>query len=311
MMPNNETGGLLLGGLDGSNPLAFLAAVGTLRTVACTDPATDWRMKWTTHNGIWAPVLSGNRAVSEERLVELLVPALRLESTPEFDFDKNLNVNPEKFRKVAGEAQGCASRLDRRYADFVASFGCDLVVARDKNKKSIRDTALRTMSGAGHQHFLGTMKHLVRETEAEHVRRSLFETWDYSDDKHGLRWDPEEDRRYALRWGEPSRDVVKTMRGANRLAVEALPLFPVAPADRAGRLETTGFSSQPGAVVFTWPIWEGALSVDVVRSLLALPEIQEAVPDRANLRAMGVVEVYRSRRITVGKYRNYTRARPV
>ena len=298
--------GLLLNGLDGSNPLGFLAAVGTLRTVACIDPVTDWRMKWAIHNGIWAPALSSNGSVSEEHLIELLVSALRRESTPEFDFDKNLNVTPKVFRKVAREAQCRASHLDRRYADFVASFGCELILTSDR--KSIQDTALRTMSGAGHQHFLGTMKQLVHETEAEHVRRSLFETWDYSDDKLGLRWDPGEDRRYALRWDDPSDNVTKTMHGANRLAVEALPLFPVAPGGR--QLDTTGFSSQHGAAVFTWPIWEGALNVDVVRSLLAVPEIQKAEPDRANLRALGVVEVYKSQRITVGKYRNFTRAQP-
>ena len=305
-MPASDEQGLLLNGLDGSNPLGFLAAVGTLRTATLAAPEADWRMKWARHNGIWAPVLSSNRTVSEEHLVELLVPALRRESTPEFDFAKNLNVSPEAFRRVAEEAQCRASHLDRGYADFMASFGCELVVTRDR--KSIQDTALRTMSGAGHQHFLGTMKQLVRKTEAEHVRRSLFETWDYSDDKLGLRWDPEEDRRYALRWGNPSDDSVKTVRGANRLAVEALPLFPVAPG--AWQLDTTGFASQHKEAVFTWPIWEGALSMDVVRSLLALSDIQKADPDRANLCAMGVVEVYRSQRITVERYRNFTRARP-
>lgn len=298
--------GLLLDGLDGSNPLAFLAAAGTLRTVACTDPATDWRMKWVTHDGFWAPALSSNRTVSEARLIELLVSALQCESTPEFDFARNLNVSAEAFRRVAVEARDRASPLDRRYADFVASFGCELLATRDG--KRIQDTALRTMSGAGHQHFLGTMKQLVHETTAAHLRRALFEPWDYPDDKLGLRWDPEEDRRYALRWDNPSEDAVKTVRGANRLAVEALPLFPTAPGDR--HLETTGFSRQHGAVVFTWPIWEDALSVDVMRSLFALPGMQRAEPDRANLSAMGVVEVHRSRRMTVGKYRNFTRAQP-
>ncbi|MCY4513963.1 MAG: hypothetical protein OXC69_02310 [Candidatus Tectomicrobia bacterium] len=298
--------GLLLNGLDGSNSLAFLAAVGALRTVAYAHPTTNLRMKWVRHNSSWAPVLTGNRTVSAGHLVELLFSALRVESTPEFDFSKNLNVNSELFRGVAVEAQTCASPVDRRYADFVASFGCELVTTHAN--RGIQDTALRTMSGAGHQHFLGTMKQLVHETTAEHLRRALFEMWDYSDDKLGLRWDPEEDRRYALRWGNPSDDAVKTVRGANRLAVEALPLFPTAPGDR--HLETTGFSRQHGAVVFTWPIWEDALSMDVMRSLFSLPEMQRAEPDRAILRAVGVVEVYRSQRITVGKYRNFTRAQP-
>ena len=189
----------------------------------------------------------------------------------------------------------------------MASFGCELVVSRDR--KSIQDTALRTMSGAGHQDFLYTMKQLHDKTEASHLRRSLFETWDYSDRKLGLRWDPEEDRRYALRWNNPSDGRgVNTMHGANRLAVEALPLFPAILGDR--RLNTTGFSNRNGAVLFTWPIWEGALSMDVVRSLLALPDVQKAESDRAHLYAMGVVEVYRSQRLNVERYRNFARAQP-
>ena len=303
----SDAGGLCLKGLDGGNPLAFLAVIGTLRTVALADPAADWRIRWRVHNGTWISALSSNRVVSREELVEVLTPALRYESTPEFDFAQNLNVSPEAFRRVAGKAQYCASRRDRRYADFVASFSCELLV-ETQDRNTIQNTALRTMSGAGHQHFLGTMKQLLAKTDADHLHRSLFETWDYSDEKLGLRWDPEEDRRYALRWDNPSGDAIKTMRGANRLAVEALPLLPTVPGDR--QLDTTGFSNRDRAWLFAWPIWEDALSVDVVRSLLALSEIQKPEPDRANLQALGVVETYRSQRITVGKYRNFTGARP-
>ena len=72
----------------------------------------------------------------------------------------------------------------------------------------------------------------------------------------------------------PSGDPVRTMRGANRLAVEALPLFPTVPGER--HLHTTGFSQRRGeGVLFSWPIWEGALSIEVVRSLLSLAELQK------------------------------------
>ena len=98
------------------------------------------------------------------------------------------------------------------------------------------------------------------------------------------------------------------MRGANRLAVETLPLLPTVPGSK--RTETTGFTRRDKATLFTWPIWDCALSLEVIRSLLALGEVQHSEPDRAKLRAMGVVEVYRSRRITTGKFRNFTHAQP-
>ena len=305
-MPGSDGSCLLLAGLDGSNPLGFLAAVGTLRTVAQMDPTTDPRMRWTATRGAWTPVLSGTTADSAEALIELLAPALSRCSTPEFEFAQDLNVSSETFLAVAAQAQREAAVQERRYADFAASFGCE--ITRTGDGKHIRDTAFRTMSGAGHQHFLGSMNDLVASTDKSHLRRSLFERWDYADDKLGLRWDPEEDRRYALRWNNPSSDIVRTMRGANRLAVEALPLLPTAPRNR--QLDTTGFSIEDRAVLLTWPIWKTALGVDVVRSLLALSAIQKPAPNRLTLSAVGIVEVYRSQRITVGKYRNFSRARP-
>lgn len=308
-MPKSNEPGLLLNGLDGGNPLGFLAAVGTLNTASLIDSDRVWRMRWVAQDGSWFPELIANRIVSGEELVELLASSLQGRATPELDFGQNLNVDAEKFRKVAQDAQRCAVRRDRRYADFVTAFGCEAVVTGDG--KSIRDTAFRTMSGAGHQHFLGTMKQLCDSVISEHLHKALFNAWDYSDVKLGLRWDPQEDRRYALRWGNPSdtsKNPIKTMWGANRLAVEALPLLPAVPDGR--RLETTGFTRRGGAVLFTWPVWECGVSPEAVRSLLSLAELQESEPDRTKLRAMGVVEVYRSRRITVGKFRNFTHAYP-
>lgn len=299
--------GLLLSGFDGSNLLGFLAAVGTLRTVCLAEPEADWRMKWVMHDGTWVPEMDSDGAVStEEALIDLLCRALQREATPEFEFSNNLNIEPERFKAVATSAQRGARIEDRRYADFVAAFGCELCTA-DKGKH-VQDTALRTMSGAGHQHFLGTMKQLVQKTGAEHLHGSLFRRWNYSDDKLGLRWDPEEDRRYALRWGNPAKGGVKTVRGANRLAVEGLPMFPTAPVGH--ELQTTAFSVRDRATIFTWPIWQVAAGMDLVRSLLALPEIQKPEPNRQHLHAIGIAEVYASERLTIGKFRNFARAMP-
>ena len=305
-MPRPDEPGLVLAGLDGRNPLGFLAAVGAVRTATLAERDSDWRMKWLERQGTWIPELSAVRAISRQELVALLMPALRPESTPEFGFDKNLAVSPERFGEAARSAQCCASLRDRRYADFMASFGCEALTTRDGK---IQDTALRTMSGAGHQHFIATMKQLVHDTDDRDLYESLFESWTYKNRKLGLRWDPQEDRRYALRWDNPSGgDGVPTMRGANRLAVEALPLLPAVPVGR--RLETTGFTRRDRATYLAWPIWERALPVEVIRSLLALGAIQAPAPDRTMLWARGIVEVYRSRRISNDKYRNFTPAHP-
>ena len=255
-------------------------------------------------------MLLGNTALTTDMLIDLLMPVLKQKerTDPALSFSKNLVISREDFRRLAQDAQSKSAFTDRHYADFVAAFGCDSLSISEKNPK-IQDTALRTMSGAGHQHFLASMRELVQNTCPDHLRSSLFAPWQYSDPKPNLRWDPIDDRRYALRWKNPSDDPVKTMRGANRLAVEALPLFPTAPGVR--QLHTTGFSQRRGeGVLFSWPIWEGPLSIHIVRSLLSLTELQKPNPDRNGLLAMGVVEIYRSERITKDKFRNFTVAFP-
>ena len=287
-MPTSEpTSSLLLNGLDGSNPLGFLAAIGTLRTATKANRSANWRMRWEHEGGHWSPLLLRDSALTKDLLIELLMPVLKqMESNPALSFSDDLTMNREDFRCVAQDAHDKATFTDRNYADFIAAFGCDSLSISEKDPK-IQDTALRTMSGAGHQHFLGSMRELARSTEPDHLHRSLFAPWQYSDPKPSLRWDPVDDRRYALRWKEPANDPVQTMRGANRLAIEALPLLPTAPGER--KLHTTGFSQRRGeGVLFSWPIWEGPLSIDVVRSVLSLAELQKLHPDRNSLLATGV-----------------------
>ena len=262
-MMNEDTHGILLSGLDGGNLLGFLASVGTLRVVSEDDPQGEWRLGWRENGGMWSPVLSGNETLSPGGLIETLTVALEtIGSNPAFEIGKNLTFKPEEFRVVTQKAQATATINDRSFADFIAAFGSESLPNREGK---IQDTALRTMSGAGHQHFIGYMNDLVEKTEPEHLRTALFGHWQYSDDRPSLRWDPVDDRRYAQRWGNPSNDPIKTVRGANRLAVEALPLFPTAPAN--GQLDTTGFTQRRGAgVLFSWPIWKDQLRLDVVRS---------------------------------------------
>jgi hypothetical protein len=98
--------------------------------------------------------------------------------------------------------------------------------------------------------------------------------------------------------------------GANRLAIEGLPLFPTTPG--GGQLYTTGFRGPKSTDTFwTWPIWDCPLTVHVIRTVLAYAELQKDAPNRASLAHIGIVEVYRSQRITVEKQRNFSPARSV
>lgn len=84
-------------------------------------------------------------------------------------------------------------------------------------------------------------------------------------------------------------------------------------AGKAGtkQLETTGFRTTGRRGTF-WrrPTWNVPLEFDSVRSLASLDTIQNPEPDRVELKARGIVEVYRSQRLTVGQFRDFTRGSP-
>ena len=301
---------LILSGLNGSNPLAFLAALGALRVLTIGLPSRELRLAWRA-NGKWMPILIANALPAERDVIcHYLARILRALPIPGSGdhLPRNLNAwSNADFRRFAESALSDCFAGNIRSAEFASAYSCDGLVTE---LEKIPDTAFRTLSGSGHQDLFPTLEQLQEETTARHLRRTLFEEWDYADERLSLRYDPIEDRRYALRWRNPSDESSKTMWGANRLAFEALPLFPVTPVNQA--LATTGFTSKRGQRArWTWPVWEGALTLDCIRSVVALAELQEERPDRLKLAAMGVLEVFRSERITVDKFRNFTPAQPV
>lgn len=370
-------GGLLLPGLDGSNPLAFLAALGTLRVASKALTAHRVAMAWQIDSGAWRPSLRTNPAVAADELLGHVAAACRYGLVPKRQEDArgaegrwsaaraeldsaeveketalkkqglsgkklaerlkehlgpleeivsqreralfeiigpylligdDLTLDGAEFRRIATRFASDSACDDRCAADFMAAFGSDAVTGDDGR---ITDTALRTMAGAGHQHFLGFMRNVVVATTPEHLRKALFERWRYDDPVQNLtlRWDPADDSRYALQWrnpsGDPSRRTGGSMLGANRLAIEGLPLMPTAP--QASALATTGFRGRKSSDTFwTWPIWTVPLDLDVVRSLLSRSELQADVPNHADLLELGICDVFRSQRLTIGKVRNFT-----
>jgi hypothetical protein len=306
-------GEVALLGINGSNPLAFLAALGAFRVLNATFPKDGILMSWRS-NGAWNPVIRASRNIDEQELVEAITSRLCEENRePIFEIGDDLKVKPEDYRKYSKAATRASSLSQRDWADFVAAFGCDLLVGEDGY---IQDTHLRTMSGAGHQHFIKNMRTIKSCTESHHIHKTLFEIWQYDDPLENLsmRWDPMDDQRYAMRWSNPSGDPIRkkrgSMLGANRLAIEALPVLPAIPV--GDKLKTIGFKGTRSTNTFwTWPIWEPFISLDTTRSLLAMKEFHiEEVP-RDELYQRGIVEVFRSQRLTIGKFRNFTMGQPV
>lgn len=293
--------------LEGSSLLGFMAAVGTFYSLASTASLASSRMKWIPDGDAYCPVLEISSDIDQEALLSKLHESLAsVAGHRTITFDKDLKVSQKAFRVLALEmAERFLEDSDSFGCSMTAAFGCDAIINDDGQ---IEDTAFRTMSGAGHQHFLEFMNELAKQTNVEHLREALFGPWRYRDPSPVMRWDDVDDRRYALRWDEPSKDPVRTVRGANRLAVAALPLFPTVPIEDG--LATTSFKgSKSNDTFITWPLWCGWLTLDAVRSVLAIPGLTANDPDAVEFSARGIMAIFRSQRITLGKYRNFTPAK--
>ncbi len=309
---------LLLGGLSADNPLSYLAALGVLRIATLAAPENRFEMSWINVDGYWQPRLFSLSEIDRTNLINLLEEQLKsCANLAAFSIDNDLTIKINDFRNVLIKSQSTASSKDRRDVDFLASFGSEAIESRSNGKPTgqIADTDFRTMSGAGHQHFLETVRTFIKDTQFDHLDKAIFEVWAYNDPlkSHSMRWDPIDDNRYALRWGNPAKDPTKNKSGSvwggNRLAIEALPLFPTQPGKH--ELKTTGFFKRNHMTALSWPVWSPQIGLSEVRSLLAHSQLQQEQSDRTNLTALGVVEVFRSQRITQGKYRNFVTPKPV
>jgi hypothetical protein len=246
---------------------------------------------------------------SEAELVDHLLAALDTDdSEPEFPTLSTLPTPACEFANFVKRAALAARPTHRRCVDFAASLGCEAVTRDGK----VVATALQAAgAGRGRQRFFGVARQIVASTKREHLHRSLFQPWTYSDGRPSMRWDPVDDRRYALRADDPSDNTsIRTERGANRLAIEALPCFPTMPSGRT--LRTTGFLERRrgSEETFRWALWSPASSLDTVRALVAHEALYAERPAADRLELMGVTVLLECRRVRKEDgYVNFTPSR--
>ncbi len=309
MTVNKSGQHLLLSGLDGSNPLGFLAAIGTLVVLNKTFP--EICLGWESTDNGWRPLLK-NCCEDKNDFSEKLLAALRNAPMTVFNIDKRMPFEITKFSHALREAQHSSSMQERRDADLLCAFGTDLYP--NEKSQQFQDSSFR-MVRSGDSAGQGLplyVKDSRKKINLDHIQRTLFHTWDYLDKGYSLRWDPIEDQRYALRWRDPSKsDDLGTMWAANNLAAEALQLFPSLLVGK--KIQTTGFQRLGRReIYFIWPIWTPMVKVDSLRSLLALSDIHKEQLQSSSLSRRGIEEVYRSRRIAQNQYySNFLPAQPL
>lgn len=324
-----------LDGLEPDNLLAFLALLGLLRALEATDREDGQTVKlhprafWDLDNPPLRPVLQLACATTPIEVAEAAARGLEcLARDHSFADRPDLNHPRKEARALLRQSAASTTRSARGRADLLAALMSDAALKdhKDLDAAPIDPTPLCLLFGQGHQHFLdrlakvpaepfpprrGRGKAAVTLSAAECLGEALFEPWHRNDPTSSFRWDPEEDVRYALMAGDPTDAAYKagTQHGANRLAAVGLAALPLVPETRAGRVRPAILSGESGSggFSFAWPIWREPASLAAIRALLGHPGLRKP----GGLAHLGVEEVLVARRISVGKFMNVTRARPV
>jgi len=311
-----------LQGLEPDNLLAFLALLGLLRALETARPTWRPRAYWAPDVLPLRPTLTLAEPATQDGIAEAAAEGCaNLSQDHHFDDYTNVTFDQGSARSMQNDA---ASGQNRGRAALLGALFSDGAVKEDGK---IAAGPLVAMFGQGHQHFLTRLadvpKGALPKTLAKRktppdlnnphkIGAALFAPWRRRDETDSFRWDPIEDRRYALRYRDPSKDAGTTEHGANRLAAVGLAALPGAAVERRGRIHFLNLATElapgRGGRFVTWPIWDRPASLATIQALLGHPALGAAEPRHDALRRLGVVGVHRARRIAVGKYFNFTRA---
>jgi len=290
-------------GLEVDNLLAFLALLGLLRSLESAAP--EWQPRACWSGPPWECQLHLAEAHSPEQVAATAAEGLdRLAEKLDVDGRKDVSFTGEEFRTYA-----LRLRVDSVSARLAVALAAEYPKKKDGK---VQAAPLVMMFGQGHQHFLERLASVTRGGTVElrapqKIGEALFAPWRRDDDADGFRWDPEEDQRYALRFGNPSKaGAAPTVHGANRLAAVGLLSFPYAPRTRGHGVP--GSVRDREGISFVWPVWRTPMSLCAIEELLAHPDLLNG--RSAQLAALGVEVIYRAKRVPNGKFMNVKRALP-
>lgn len=280
-------------GIDGSNPLGMLAALGVLRVGGLE--GSKCRMAWGMANRPF-PILE--TALSLDQLASAIVAEGRrvAQQVASPKYGDVISIPVDQFRNLAGSAcrqiNAAAVPSD---SDFYAAWASDAVC--DASGGKVRYCAFSFSNGASGQKLLANYRDLADQCTAGDTKANLQELNAVmtSENQTHLNWDPASARSHAYRWFDPEKtklDPKRTNIPLNVLAFLGLSLLPAMPVGRS--LASVGMGADHEA--WTWPIWKPFLNLPCVKALLNTP--------RDTLPAEALWAVYRSRRNKVGSGTN-------
>jgi hypothetical protein len=321
-------------GLEPDNLLAFLALLGLLRSLQAFErirspTEISWRPRiaWDLDRAPLRPVLVLAEPRSRDQVAAAAAGGLEiLAKDHDFEGRADLNHTRREARELLDRVAATADANNRGRADAVAALMSDGATRAKGNSETIEPTPLCLLFGQGHQHFLDRFSAVPTLTAPAPrgrgnpavvldatacIAEALFTPWHRKDQTFAFRWDPHEDVRYALMAGDPTDSSYKlgTQHGANRLAAVGLVALTVVPETRGGRVRVAVVGGQIDQSGFTlaWPIWRDPATLSAIRGLLVHPDLRRP----GGLAHLGVDHVRSARRISIGKFMNFTRALPI
>jgi hypothetical protein len=261
----------VLEGLNGSNPLGFMASVGLLRLVG--QHCARARLGFTEDGASRAWI----ECDSSLDIVDIVSADATEAADPQpwrLEYDKtekkgikqvaDLKAPPEKFVAFLASAisQWVEGRPER--AEYAAAYGTDVAVDGNKNTKP---TALHFT--AANQQFLGAVEEIREKVTRDWVEESLSDRPEKTKPGSNLRWDPDAERSRALMGVNPIDESTVVNAPLEWLAFRALPAFYCVPV--GDRIVTCGVTGRrQDALRFHWPLWSCGASYATVRSLVSL-----------------------------------------
>lgn len=284
-----------LRGIDGSNPLGLLAALGALSLA--TDSFGDRvAMYWGRSEIAWHPTIQALDGLTEEAVIEGIVGAHQAR-----DLDLELGWSADVMNLDRRDVRELLlKRMDRASAAaaaMVAACAGELPPRR-RDQSLAPYTPFRLIPRVGRARFLATALALSRsEDSADLIAEALEGPWRYRK-ANSLRLDPGAplaSRAYTAE--APTHFGPLGVPGAMLLAIVGLRYFPLMLS--RGRSACRGFGDSRSRT-FVWPIWDEPLSEASTRLVLGHPELHVEDPDGALLRRHGVVARMIARRVRIG-----------
>lgn len=291
--------GVHLNGLEGTNPLGFLAALGV--QVAFASRSEQPRLWW-SDNVIPHAVV--DEAFTTDRIADRALEVFE-------EWNDSAAANPRqadgsimpKGDELKLTPDGIRAYLSQVSANASSGALATALVAEGSLDKQGVAKPSDLYFTAGQQKFLAMSRQLLCHASREDVLEGLQGRWSYKSELPSLMWDVSDDRVYALAAGDPAKEKKLTNAGPEALAILGLSLHPVFAGHEQTLTQGCAGNWKDGS--YSWPLWRKPATPFAVKSLLAHAYHHPAAGDRHHwFRAWGIFRILQSpiRRAGQGGY---------